>query len=161
MFQMPRPLFPALSTTPSYRLSGRESLEIVSRVFEDLYSRVTLTLRLCGGKLRVWKAGRGTRQDDSTGGDIFCAAYNDAVIADERKETAQTTSNNTNTTADRSTRLSSPSWTTLQSSGSTRKLQQEEKRHCSALRKNKSEKTPIHWLQRWVRSGVSWSFPRR
>ena len=54
---------------------------VVSRLFEDLYNRATMVLRLHSGDWRVWKAGRGTRQGDSTGSDIFCATYNEAVIA--------------------------------------------------------------------------------
>ena len=80
MFEMPRPPFPALSNAIGQSFRKRVPGN-VSRVFEDLYSRATLTLTLCDGKWRVWRAGRGTRQGDSTGGDIFCAAYNDAVIA--------------------------------------------------------------------------------
>ena len=48
-----------------------------------------MVLRLRGGDWRVWKAGRGTRQGDSTGSDIFCATYNEAVIAEKAARPAR------------------------------------------------------------------------
>ena len=148
IFEMPRPPFPPLSIIQAYR---KRVPGIVSRVFEDLYSRATLTLRLCDGKWRVWRAGRGTRQGDYRRRYLLCSRQR-CCLCGEGNKTAPTT-------ADRSTQLSSPSWTTLPSSRSTRKPQQKEKRHCSALR-NSLEKTPIHWFRHWLRSDVSWSYPR-
>ena len=73
--------FPSLEHSAIVQVFRKRVPAIASRVFEDLYGRATMTLKLCDGKWRVWRAGRGTRQGDSTGSDTFRAPWIDAVIA--------------------------------------------------------------------------------
>ena len=80
-FRDAKSAFPSLEHHAIVQAFRRRVPMVVSRLFEDLYNRATMVLRLHSGDWRVWKAGRGTRQGDSTGSDIFCATYNEAVIA--------------------------------------------------------------------------------
>ena len=80
-FRDAKSAFPSLEHHAIVQAFRRRVPRVVSRQFEDLYNRATMVLRLHSGDWRVWKAGRGTRQGDSTGSDIFCATYNEAVIA--------------------------------------------------------------------------------
>ena len=77
--ETPKPLFPVWSIMPSLKHSEREfrgwsaGCSKTCTAERRWYSDFTVVTGVCGG--------RGTRQGDSTGSDIFCATYNEAVIA--------------------------------------------------------------------------------
>ena len=74
-FRQAKVALPSLEHSAIVQAFRKRVPGVVSRVFEDLYSRAMLTLKLCDGKWRVWRAGRGTSRRDSIGSDIYYVAY--------------------------------------------------------------------------------------
>ena len=87
--------FPSLEHNAIVQAFRKRVPEIVSRVFEDVYSRATLTLRLCDGKWRVWRLGRGTQHRRQYRRRYLLCSIQRCSHCGVRNKTAQTASNNT------------------------------------------------------------------